>query len=293
MKLTNKFYGYPVLTPYSDDYTGAFTAQVNVLIDQEKNVLRFKVITDILNEDLLGLIESKEASFCIHLEESKTCFRKALLFNEKSFEFTLDYALVKDAIEVNTFIITNTAIDNFSPQKIHTFYEGVTINYGPHQIIGATLTETIQVTKKSDEIKDASSIFAIISDKEAKDKIVKVELTEERIVIKLESEDFLLYGRLLRQNELKNRHKDILLSNIVMPVIIDVFQQIRESEEGIYDDKIWYRSIEAALLEKNISFNDEIRDRNFNAYLLAQIIFEDILSKSLNQIRQLTEEVAV
>lgn len=290
MKLTNKFYGYPVLTPYSDDYTGAFTSRINVLIDLEENVLRFKILTDILNEDLLGLIENNAASFCVHLEESKTCFRKTFRFNEKSFEFTLNSGLVKDAIEVNTFIITNKAINNFAPQAIHAFYDGVAINYAAHQIIGATLTETIQVTKKSDEIKDASSIFAIISDKEAKDKIVKVELTEERIVIKLASEDFLLYGRLLRQNELKNRHKDILLSNIVMPVIIDVFQQIRESEEGIYEDKIWYRSIEAALLEKEINFTTEIRDRNFNAYLLAQIIFEDILSKSLNQIRVLTEE---
>ncbi len=290
MKLSNKYYGYPVLMPFSDDFEGYLKSSVNVYVNNETNCFDFKVTVELSNDDLLLLITEKKASICLHIEESKTCFRKIYQFNEKTFLFSIPFGTVKEELEFNTFILTNEKIYNFKATKIHTFYRDIEINYEPFQIIGAAHSSKININREPDEIKDSASIFSIISDKNAKDNIINYELTEERILIKMPDRDFNLYGNLYKQNQLKNRHKDILLSTIAIPVMTAVFNELKESG-GIYEDKIWYKSIKQSFKEKKINFEEELKKENISSYELSQIIFGGVVSKSLYQIEKLTEEI--
>ena len=101
--------------------------------------------------------------------------------------------------------------------------------------------------------------------------------------------DFNLYNRLMRQNGLKNRHKDILLSNIVMPIMVEVLQILKDSQ-SLYDEKIWHKSLIKAYQDKGIDIIQAFNSNKFSSYYYAQVIFDAVISKSLNQVEILAEE---
>jgi hypothetical protein len=289
MKLTNKYYGYPVLSPLSDDYQGIFQVTIDATIDEELETFIFKAIIQLDNDDLRALVQNYSAQFTIHLEESKTCFREIIVFSDFEHQFSIPFGKIRENVEVTAFITATKHIQGFNPQTVHPFYESVSIHYEPYQIIGVSEPKTIEVSKEIDEIKDSASIFSIISNKTELEKYIQIELTDERIVIVMPEMDFNIYNRLMRQNSLKNRHKDILLSNIVMPIMVEVLQLLKESQ-FLYDEKIWYKSLVKAYKEKNIDIIQAFSANTFSSYYYAQVIFDAVISKSLNQVEILAEE---
>jgi hypothetical protein len=146
----------------------------------------------------------------------------------------------------------------------------------------------VEIVKEPDEIKTASSIFIVIPDKSKKEEIIKIDLQEERIVITMPEDDFKLYDRLSRQNRITNYHREILLSNIVMPVMVEVFQLLKDSE-GLYERRIWYKSIVEAYEKKNIDIVSELQKEDFSPLKFSQIIFDNVIQKAMKQVESLLE----
>lgn len=288
MKLTDKYYGYPVISALSDDFEGLFSTDINVVKDDinEQFIISVRIVLE--NDDFHELLKSNMVSFSLHLEESRTCFREVHNFNQLDYTFVIPYGKVRENIEVCTFLTTTTEIQNFKANSMHEFYRDITINYEPYQIIGISNQHTIEVSMENDEIKNPSSIFSIIPDKENKEPFISVTLDETRIVIKMPEKDFELYYRLMRQNQTRNNNKDILLSNIVMPVMVQVLYNIKESEH-MYDDKIWHKSLVKAFSDKGIDILSVLESNDIKSYYHAQIIFDSVISKSLAQVERILE----
>lgn len=288
MKLTDKYYGYPVLSPLSDDYNGKFDVNITTSIDEQSELIVVSLSIILDNDDLRDLIDSGNACFAIHLEESKTCFREIYEFSTYSHDFTIPIGKVKETIDVNAFVIAKIDI-RYNPRSVHEFYSDMDIVYHKYQTIALSYTKTVELSKDNDEIKESSSIFSIVSDKSKNLKFIKVELKEERIVIVMPDQDYGLYYKLMRQNNMKNRNKDILLSNIVMPIMVEVLQILRE-DPSLYDNKIWFKSLLTAYQEKGIDLLDEFNKSGFSPYYYAQLIFDSVIGKALVQVEKLTEE---
>jgi hypothetical protein len=288
MKLTDKYFGYPVLSPLSDDYNGQFDINISTSIDEENETIIVSLSVVLDNDDLRMLIDSNKAIFTIHMEESKTCFREIFEFNSYTSTFSIPIGKVKETIEANAFITIKDRIQ-FYPKTIHEFYSGIEIVYDKYQTIALSNTKMVEISKENDEIKESSSIFSIVSDKTKTLKYIKIELKDERIVIVMPEQDYILYYKLMRQNSMKNRNKEILLSNIVMPIMVEVLQILKE-DAGLYEDKIWFKSLLAAYQEKNINLLDEFVKNGFSPYYFSQLIFDAVIGKSLMQVEKLTEE---
>lgn len=282
MKLTDKYYGYPVISPISDDYDGEFSVKINTYLDEENQELLININVNLENEDIRNLLEKGKIKIVLHLEESRTCFREIFEFETLNHQIKLPIGKVRENIEVCTFLIVKEKIE-FEPKSVHEFYKSNKIIYEPYQTIGIGNMQNVEISKEVDEIKDSSSIFSIIPDKTGTEKIIRLELREERIVIIMPNSDYNLYYRLMGQNKLKNRHKEILLSNIVMPIMVEVLQMLKD-QKNLYEEKIWFKSLVQAYADKNIDFLQKLSQENFSPYYYAQLIFDSIISKSLNQL---------
>lgn len=282
MKLADKYYGYPVISPISDDYDGEFNVKINTYLDEDKQELLINVNVILENEDIEDLLKNGKIKVVLHLEESKTCFREIFEFENLNYQIKLPIGKVRENVEVCTFLIAKEIIE-FEPKSVHQFYKSNKIVYEPFQIIGIGNAQNIEISKEVDEIKESSSIFSIIPDKTEKEKLIRLELTEERIVIIMPNSDYNLYYRLMGQNKLKNRHKEILLSNIVMPIMVEVLQILKD-QKTLYEEKIWFKSLVQAYQDKNVDFIQKLSQENFSPYYYAQLIFDCIISKSLNQL---------
>lgn len=285
MKLTDKYFGYPVISPISDDYEGLFSVDIHTQLDESNQELIIHTNVHLDNKDIKQLVEKGKASIVLHLEESKTCYREIYIINNQTNRLVISVGKFRENIEVSSFVIANEKIE-FEPESVHSFYKMSRIIYEPYQTIGIALPQSIEISKEVDEIKNSSSIFSIIPDKTGLQKYMKVELREERVVIIMPNEDYILYHRLMRQNLVKNNHKEILLSNIVMPIMVEVLQTLQE-QYTIYEDKIWFKSLVAAYKEMSIDILSLFEDNSFSPYYYAQIIFDGVISKSLVQLQLL------
>lgn len=290
MKLTDKFYGYPVLSIFTDDYEGEFDVDINATKDEKNDVFLIKIIIKLENNDIHNLIKDHKAIFSLHLEESKTCYRSVVQFYSLEHEFEIPFSKVRESIEVCPFITTTKEIRDYRPNSTHEFFNEFDFSYEPYQIIGIAQQKIIEVSKENDEIKNSSSIFSIIPDKMGNQKFIQFELAEERIIIIMPVNDFDLYYGLTLKNQTRNNNNDILLSNIVMPIMVDLLYSLKKTFT-LYEDKIWFKSLTKAYSDKKIDIKKEFEKEAFNSYYYAQVIFDSIISKSLLQVDNIMNEM--
>lgn len=289
MRVVNKYYGYPVISNEGDDFKERFTLDVDsVRLDSEEAIL-IKLRIQMENQDILNLISKGQAMFTIHLEESKTCFREIVQFNEFEHDFKIPLGKIREKVEVCGFITTTQEIKKFKSESMHDFYRDIDINFEPYQIIGISTSSIIEVIKEEDEIKEPKSIFAIIANKDEDAKEYKLEWSESRIIIQMPTDDYSTYARLAERNRLSNQTQDILLASVVMPVIVETLNELKSSSTH-YVDKLWYKSIIQTFKDKKIDFekiltNSESDD--FDSYYYSQVLFEGIYGKAFNQVFEL------
>ncbi len=286
MKIVEKYYGYPVISPQYDDYNDIFDIQVDSIEIPTEEVILVRIRIQIENKDLLKLIESGHALFTVHFEESRTCYREIVQFKDLEYEHKISFGKIREKIEVCGFITTTTSIDKFNSDSMHQFYKDNEIAYDPYQIIGISSGVVIEIVKEEDDVQEPKSIFAIIANKNENESMYKLEWSESKIIIMMPHEQFKIYTKLSNRNQFKNQSRDILLAKIVMPVMIATFNELKESIDN-YEDKIWYKSIIKAFQDKKIDFENELKKESFDSYHFTQLLFESVYSKAMDQIIEL------
>lgn len=289
MKIVDKYYGYPIISPSSDDFSGVFDIQVDSIELPDEELLLVKTVIQIEDKGLLKLISDNKVVFTVHFEESKTCYREIIQFQTLENEFKIPFGKIRDKIEVCGFITTTTEINDFKSDNMHSFYEDIEINYEPYQIIGISSSIVIDLVKAEDDIKEPKSIFAIIPNKEENSKMYKLDWTENRIIIGMPESDFKIYAQLTSRNLLQNQTQEILLAKIVMPVMVEAFNLLKNSRD-LYNDLLWYKSVVKAFEDKNIDIEKELDKESFEPYKYSQILFDTIYPKALQQVVDLVNQ---
>ncbi len=283
MRIVDKYYGYPVISHSSDDFNSVFDIQVDSIELPDEEVLLVKTVIELEDREILKLISENKIVFTIHFEESKTCYREIVQFKTLKNEFKIPFGKVRDKIEVCGFLTTTTEIKGFKSDNMHPFYKNMEVNYEPYQIIGFSSSIVIDLVKEEDEIKEPKSIFAIISNKDENSKTYELDWNENRIIIKMPENDFKIYGQLSSRNLLQNQTQEILLAKIVMPVMVEAFNLLKNSID-LYSNLLWFKSIVKTFKDKNINIEKELDKESFDAYKYAQILFDSIYPKALQQV---------
>lgn len=290
MKFKDRSFPYPIILPYNNDYeTTTFDINITYEVNSEMNELKIKLISKLDNETLLQLIESNDLSYVVHLEESRTMFREIIKFNENEHTHTIKLDKVRSSIEVVPMIVANNNIDEYWSSDQSSYFMGSKFEIEKNSIVGFGNPKEIEVLKDLDDLQHVGSIFIVTPDRKIKS-IYKIEYQERYISINISEKDYEIYNSLSNIYRLSNSQENkILLSIFVLPVFVEVLNLIKTN--GInFDNKVWYKSIVKAYENKDIKFEEELKKETFDSYQYAQIIFNDIISESVNKLYQIRSE---
>lgn len=283
MKIKDRNFPYPVLSPFSDDIVGEpLKAEIDAQTIDDN--LQFTVTFQLANDTLHQLIETGQAVYAVHLECSSTMKR----FYEKSaqpkFSFTIDQKLLNNVVEINFFIVANEDISGYHNTNFHEDFEGAQFNIQKGDQLAFTETVKMNITKEP--IAKTNSIFELAINPLETAPLITTDF-QEKIVISIPKT---IYEEITNLRGLIGTDVDqLLISMYYMPALIEGLYYIRdliESDEiHFIESTVWYRSIAKRL--ETLGTNIEELNQEDNLPNLAIQILDNVNERALVSIARI------
>lgn len=290
MIIKKRYYPYPVLTPYSDDYIKSEFKIESIEQGQEVNDYIFRINLYLNNKTILDLIGSNRAEYVIHVECPRTSFRKVYSSNSNEIKIKIREYEIDGRVEIICFVIAKQNILNYRNNLFHRDYGDLDFNIERGQFIAISNPANLDIIKDTDDLKKLSSIIRVSSISEL-DEEIRYDLDGERIYIRL-SED---YYRLYTYASNSPENVRVLHSMIIYPALIYVFHELKESAEYDFENYVerkWFQSLRLQLKNQGIELNRELFERDgFEPYQLAQKILDNPVNSALKTIYEADQGV--
>lgn len=293
--MANKNYPHPVLSAFTDDYDLEIANfEINISEKIEGSNLKLLCNVEISESNLLTLLEKKHVSFVVKVECRTTRYRDTFEFNNFEEVLTIPASNLEKKLELSTFIVAKTTINDFSSLAFHEDYEGVSFNVYPGDILAEGSDYTIKLEKKIDPLTKVPSIFTIISTSDPKAPPMDVRTNENQILIVLNNENFEQY-KYLKKIHNQFGHLSALTSAIfITPALVMVLEGLRkdlavysgdtdlikEHIEDLESQHRWFKVINMRLkdLKINLIDSDNILE---SSLVIAQKLLGDSTSNGL------------
>lgn len=272
MKITSRSYPYPVLRSGNDDFIdSSFQCKLHPgKLSSEK--FHFNITFTLDNEDLQQLIDHKQAFFGIHVECQRTRLRKTFKTSDKSYEFALEKKDCREKIEIRTFIIADTVIDNYSSAKFNEEYEDVSFRVEKGSRLAIGNSYDIKVDEE-DEYELSNPLFIIQKNNQPNASALEVNHEDDLVIVYLSPDNF------NNCKDMVNIYRDFIASSIGIPVITYLIERLREDDEV---DKRWAKILQKKMEELGLEDKDSL--------VAANAILEDTLTKGINFMKYVMEQ---
>lgn len=283
MKIKQRHFPYPVLSPYSDDIVGE-RLKAEIEAETINDDLHFTVTFHLENETISQLIATGQAVYAVHLECSSTMKR----FYEKSaqptFNFTIEQKLLNNLVEINFFIVAEEDIHSYHNSNFHKDFEMVQFNIQKGDQLAFTATTKMNITKEP--IAKTNSIFELAINPLETAPLITTDF-QEKIVISIPKAT---YEEITDLRGLIGSDVDqLLISMYYMPALIEGLYYIRdliESDEiHFIESAVWYRSI-AKRLETLGTYIEQLNQED-NLPNLAAHILDNVNERALESISRI------
>ncbi|TKI46250.1 hypothetical protein [Lysinibacillus tabacifolii] len=283
MKIKDRHFPYPVLSPFSDDIVGE-PLKAEIEAQTIENGLEFKVTFQLENEALQQLIATGQAVYAVHLECSSTMKRFYERAAQPIFIFTIDQKLLNNVVEINFFIVANEDIYGYHNTNFHKDFEGAQFNIQKGDQLAFTETVKMNITKEP--IAKTNSIFELAINPLENAPLITTDF-EEKIVISIPKS---VYEEITNLRGLIGSDVDqLLISMYYMPALIEGLYYIRDlidnDEIHFFESTIWYRSIAKRL--ETLGTNIEQLNQEENIPDLAMQILDNVNERGLVSIARI------
>lgn len=238
MKLNESMrYPHPVLSEFSSDYaTGEFKCS---FIQQmtEEGELKLTADLSLVSGELTNLIENQEAAAGYFVVCRRTYFNFLQPVPLGHSERFLDASSLFGSVTVRPAIWTLAPVANFTSPLIHKEF-GDAVNLPKGSVIALGPEFRFSIDKK--KFKPFESIFELAIDEALEPGVVHVDPLRDRITILAEPKT---YNDLAGMRNMP-AGRDILLSSVYMPAIMDVLALLQSGETSPVS-KNWYRVFKA------------------------------------------------
>ena len=184
MEIKYKLYPYPVLSPYSNDFrSGTFDATIDVVRDGYD--LRIDFLSTLTCQSLLTCIKQETAKYVYHLECAQTGFRTVVQTNKISETYTLMSKFVNGKLQICPFVVATDDLKAYTSPDFHEDYQGISFDIEAGCVMAVGKMVTVDVSKDIDDLANTPSIFNIVRNPDASCKQMLVDMSQRKIVIKL------------------------------------------------------------------------------------------------------------
>lgn len=278
MKLKADFFPYPVLSESLDDYVdSSFSSAISKILD-EPDRYQFKVTFSLNNMELNRLINQNRITYAVHIEGEASSFRKLIKAEASSNEivFTINADEAPRKLFVNTIIIANENIRNYSNQNFNPIYydEKFFVNeIKSGDILAFTPTFTIDFHFEN---KDSSNPKSMIKVASYNEDVMKFDIDGNSIYVYLPEDDYQAYSGLSKSSEAKQK---LLLVTIVLPTFTYALERIANKQ--VDSSLEWYQSLERILESRKLSI-ESLQEDPAKTIEYAQKLLGNPVKDSLN-----------
>lgn len=286
MQLRSKYYTYPVITEDADFYVdSAFSSDVEQILDGYN--IRLKLKADLLNPELEDMLKRGEVIFAHHIECTQTCFRKLVLTDENVKECILRDGEVNGLVQVCSFLVANVDLKKYSNSLFAQDFRGFRFDIDRGCIMAVGNQINLRINKIRDDLANTSSIFSIIPNLDETVTNIKVDTTQNKIVISIPKESFSIYSNMSGSLDIQ----PVMHSMIIIPALVYALTEVKEARTHLYDfeDYRWYRSLRKAAEKMNVSFDEDALE-NIEPFDFAQKLMDSPIPKAVNYLRGDSDE---
>ncbi|XRG77006.1 hypothetical protein V5E38_14225 [Rossellomorea sp. GAMAL-10_SWC] len=281
MKISERFYPHPVLSPFSDDILNSkFEFKLKVDALRDKYIINFKF--NLVNSDLKSYINLGLAVFAVHIECPTTRTREMHRFNIDENSIFIDAHKLDGKVEISAFVLAINNISHYVNKKFNLDYSGRTFEIFKGDVLAVAEGKSFTADKDVDELKNLPSIFTIWRNDQLTADPFDVDLEQDnKIVIKLSKQNFEYYAQLAKNNEFAKT----LATMLILPTLVSILEQFKRPDFSYeqYEEFKWFRIIERKLKSFNIYLksNNDFAD---SSIVVAQKLIGDPLSGSLKDL---------
>lgn len=284
-------YPYPILTSFNDDYIDSyFDVEYHL---KEIGMESKKIIANFIlrNDKIEEFIKEDKARIILHLECPITSYRTIIECprEDREVSFFINNKLMKESLELTSLIVANKEISRYENDSINKDIYGINYqvkNLEKGSLLGASITQIIELTSDKDDFERISSIINVGI---YKDDYMSVDIDQDIILVKLPENLYKQYNKFSNNNFSDGKLSDIIMSATILPSLIYVLDMMGSEEHQVDSELIWFKVIRDKLLTKNI----EIEDINtvYPSYILAQMILENPLERAFEHLEEKGEEI--
>lgn len=139
----DKSFPYPVLRVENRDYENVkFRAECELARVSGSTDLKLSTKCVLSDPDLLGLIKSKKAAYCVLVRCQSTHFRESYLSYPSSIDILIKDSHLAGRTEVLVFLVCTREVLKFRATHWHENYQGLDFNLGPGFVLAQSKSWT-------------------------------------------------------------------------------------------------------------------------------------------------------
>lgn len=280
MKPSNQLTPYPVLASFRDDYlNAAFNTEISGT--QEFGDLRIQVAFELREPYIRSLIGEGKAEYAVHIECPPSSYRAYAGINQDVYSATLDRSVVREYVEVCTFVVAKQHIAQFRSPRFHPDYADMAFDIRQGDILAVGKSTRLRV-KDSEDMARRQSILSVMRGGPSQSDSMAVNTDGyKNVLISLRPDLYDIYAVLGDGDQ-----GDVILSLVIFPALQLILTRMKESsKDPNFTDKEWYKAISEILARNSISVDDiNPFDEDRSALAIAQKILSEPLEKSMHDL---------
>lgn len=251
----SKTFPYPVLRPYSDDYTEAeFQAQAEFAITQGAIEVSCTYITS--SDELAKQVTLGKAKYVSVISCRETYFRKVISCVERAVTISLDPDSLRGEVDVDSYIVAVCEINGFVSPDINKEFGKSVFDFTPGQILAQEETHCIFVDREL--FKPLSSVFELVKNDSLTGGEWRASLDQDHVQIEVSG----AMKESIDNARSSSLSKSVLINSIYFSAVVHAIQRMKDGAE--YGETKWARVIQRQLHNQHLDLNA------IDAYILAQ-----------------------
>lgn len=227
----NKVFPYPVLRPYSDDYTNVeFQATVEFILSSDS--VEVEITHALSSEDLKLQISAGNAKYLSVVSCRETYFRAVLSSSESAIKSSFASGSLRGEVRVDPYIIATKKIEDFKSQDINPEFGERSFSFDIGEVLAQEETQVFYVDR--DLFKPVTSVFELVKNEALSGGEWKVGLDEDHVQIEVSTlmKDSIDNARNVKSNQV------VLLNSIYFSAVVQALQRMRDAGAD-YQSKTW------------------------------------------------------
>lgn len=277
MKLKHRTFPYPVVGN-GDDVDAGF--QTPIQVHRRDEAFELDVRCMMSSESLEKLINKKQAGYGLHVECTRTLYRKLfpLRVNREGLASArIEVADVSGAVEVNVVVYAKEDIPRYKVSEAHSDYGNKAFFVSRGDFLAISEGTLFDADIRRDMLRSIDSIMTV-SPRDDNETEMEADFNGDKIAINLSKDDFESYQSVKRDM----MFRELAAQAIVLPVLVEALEHIKSGSPD-YEDLRWFRNLTLRIGDKGLSLDT-------GTLVLAQQLLESPLQRLMTAYRKKLDE---